>query len=432
MFASAVVDLRAPRQALPTSARLALLHAAAPGPEVIAELAAIDVTTLGGYDQVVLLQTWERQRHWLDAATQPVLTAVGGPDPGEKDWGREEIAAALALSKMTAGRRLDTARQLTAVLARTLDALRAGQLSYYHAAHLAAETAALPDTLARRVEALALPHATGTVGRAGEGLGAFRRTVARAVLTVDADHTDRNHRNLIGDRTVRSYNTGAGTATVTAENLPADKAALVMAVLRARAAKTGPDDPRSRDQRLADAYLAIFEDAHDRLDLPLQHGRRPVTSLVFDFPSWAGLANSPGYLDGYGPIPAAMARRIADESDLRRLITDPLTGHLLDSSPRTYRPSQALADHTIDRYRTCDAPNCNRPARSCDLDHTQPFSHHGTTTRANLHPVCERDHPLRHEGGWQLSRAPDNNNTTWTSPTGHTYTTTPWDYRPLE
>ncbi len=429
MFASSVVALRAPRQLLPTSARLALLHAAPPGPTVIAELTAIDVTALGGYDHVVLLQVWEKQRHWLDAVTQPVLTAVGGPDPGDKDWGREEIAAALTLSKMTAGRRLDTARRLTAVLARTLDALRAGQLSYYHAAHLAQETAGLPDDLARRVEALALPFAVGTPGRAGEGLGAFRRTVARAVLTVDAEHAERNHKNIIGERTVRSYDTSAGTAT--AENLPADKAALVMAVLRARAGKTSADDQRSRDQRLADAFIAIFEDAHDRLDLPLAHGRRPVTSLVFDLASWVGLAEHPGYLDGYGYILASMARRIADDSDLRRLITDPLTGHLLDSSPRTYRPSQALTDYTIDRYRICDAPHCNRPARSCDLDHPDRFSQGGTTTRDNLHPACGRDHPLRHEGGWQLSRAPDKSSTIWTSPTGHAYTTTPWDYRPL-
>jgi len=431
MFAG-VIDLTDRRSGrLPMGARLALLEADDPGPAVIAELASIDVTTVSEFDQVVLLRTWERQRTWLDAVQQPVLTAVGGPEPTEGDWGREEVAAALALSKVTASRRLDVARQLCGPLTATLDALRLAQLSYYHAAHLAQETAGLPDELARRVEALALPKALGRPGTPGQGLAAFRRNVATAIIEADPDRADRAHEDTLAERAVGMWPDGVGTATVRASSLPADKAAVVMSVLRALGVKTGAQDSRGQDQRLADAFIAVFDDAHARLDLPLQQGRRPVTSLVLDFDTWTGLASHAGQIDGYGPIPPAMARRIAEDSDLRRLLYDPTTGHLLDATPRTYKPSQALTDYIIDRHRVCDAPHCNRPARTCDLDHAIPFSHGGTTTRGNLAPECGRDHPARHDGGWALHREPDGS-ATWTSPRGHPYPTQPWDYRPLE
>ena len=335
------------------------------------------------------------------------------------------------LSKVTAARRLDAARQLCGALPRTLQALREARLSYYHAAHLAQETFGLPDELAQRVESLALPKALGTPGRPGEGLAKFRRTVAAAIIEADPGRADDDHDSALADRGVGMWPDGVGTATVRASSLPADKAAVVMTVLRALGAKTGADDTRNLDQRLADAFIAVFDDAHARLDLPLQQGRRPVTSLVLDYPTWVGAAEHAGHLDGYGPIPPAMARRIAEDSELRRLITDPTTGHLLDASPRTYKPSQQLTEFTIDRFRVCDAPNCNRPARTCDLDHAIPFSQGGTTTRGNVAPECGRDHPSRHDGGWTLRRDPEGT-ATWTSPRGHTYHTAAWDYRPLE
>jgi len=430
MFSPGVVDLTDHRMpGLPMGARIALLAYADPGPDVITELNDIDVIDLTEHDQVLFLRAWERQRSWLDAKQQPVLAAVGG-ERGDHDWGREEVAAGLTLSKVAAGRRLDVARDLTHRLHQTLAALRAGRISWAHAAHLAEETSGLPLLAARQVEALCLPRAVGEVTRPGETVATFRRTVARAILTVDAEHAEKNNRNGVEDRDVRTYPTGPGLASITADDLPADKANMVMGVLRARAGKTGTDDQRTLAQRLADAFVDVFDDARARLDQPTQHGRRPVTSLVLDFATWVGLAEHPGYLDGYGWIPAGMARRIADESDLRRLITDPATGHLIDASPRIYRPNQALTDFVVDRDRICSGIGCNRPARTCDLDHAIPFSEGGTTTSDNIGAKCGRDHPLRHEGGWQVQQQPDGT-TAWTSPTGHRYLKPPWDYRPL-
>src|SRR5207248_2123178 len=49
----------------------------------------------------------------------------------------------------------------------------------------------------------------------------------------------------------------------------------------------------------------------------------PISTLM-------GLDDQPGDLAGYGPIPAAVARDIAAGGTWKRLLTDPVSGMLLD------------------------------------------------------------------------------------------------------
>ncbi|HVE98127.1 MAG TPA: hypothetical protein VNA12_03010, partial [Mycobacteriales bacterium] len=125
MSERAVVDLRDWRNAMPVAARLTLLTHATPGPETLAALAEYDPASLGDFEQVLLVKALERQRHWLDGLQQPAIAAVAG-DRGTHDWGREELAAALTLSKQTAGKRADVARMLSGPLHLTLSALQGG------------------------------------------------------------------------------------------------------------------------------------------------------------------------------------------------------------------------------------------------------------------------------------------------------------------
>jgi hypothetical protein len=55
-----------------------------------------------------------------------------------------------------------------------------------------------------------------------------------------------------------------------------------------------------------------------------------------------GLDDAPGDLDGFGPIPAATARLIAQDATWQRLVTDPVTGVLTDYSTTTYQPGKVL------------------------------------------------------------------------------------------
>jgi hypothetical protein len=85
-----------------------------------------------------------------------------------------------------------------------------------------------------------------------------------------------------------------------------------------------------------------------------------------------GLADTPGELDGFGPIPASVARRLAAGGVWRHILTDPATGQGLDYGRTRYRPPQDLIDHVVARDRTCRGIGCDRPARSCQIDHTIP------------------------------------------------------------
>lgn len=147
---------------------------------------------------------------------------------------------------------------------------------------------------------------------------------------------------------------------------------------------------------------------------------RPAVAVTVDLPTLAGWPENPGELAGYGPIPASLARALAADGAWRRLVTDPLSGALLDHGRTTYAPPAALADFVRARDRSCRFPGCRAPAARCDLDHVRPFDADGTTCAANLVALCRRHHRLKTFAGWTPAPAADAS-VSWTSPAGRTY-----------
>ena len=158
-----------------------------------------------------------------------------------------------------------------------------------------------------------------------------------------------------------------------------------------------------------------------------------------------GLDDQPGMLRGYGTIPAALARQLADQvqsSVLRRLICDPVDGRLLgmDTGTRCYQGS--ARQFTRWRDQACRLSGADIKT----LDHILPFADDGPTTVHNAQGLAKNPHLLRDHpdikvrtvayhpdpgadpdphhlhGHAQLARlhaqAPD---VTWRMPTGHTY-----------
>jgi hypothetical protein len=142
-----------------------------------------------------------------------------------------------------------------------------------------------------------------------------------------------------------------------------------------------------------------------------------------------GLDEQPGELAGYGPIPAPLAREIAAQGTWRRLLTDPVSGTLLDHGRTTYLPPAGLADFVRARDVSCRHSGCRQRAATADLDHTIPYPE-GATCEHNLHARCRHHHLVKTFGaGWQVAQHPDGTITV-TTPTGHTYPSRPHDYRP--
>ena len=148
-----------------------------------------------------------------------------------------------------------------------------------------------------------------------------------------------------------------------------------------------------------------------------------------------GLDDKPGELAGLGPIPAEQARALAMGGTWRRLVTDPLTGAVLDVGHTRYRPPTAIVEHVLARDGCCAGPGCGVPADRCDLDHTTEYHGvpangspvRGTTSVDNLGPLSDRCHRLKTDGGFRL-RQVEPGVFEWHTPAGLTYRVTPGEH----
>jgi hypothetical protein len=129
-------------------------------------------------------------------------------------------------------------------------------------------------------------------------------------------------------------------------------------------------DERSRGQVMADELVARIT-GHDRAsDVPV------TVNLVMDPETLFGAADQPAHVDGYGPIPAATARRLVRDTSaaawVRRLFIRPGAGSLAAVDARRREFSPALRDLLTFRDRTCRTPWCDALIRHADhvVDHT--------------------------------------------------------------
>lgn len=203
--------------------------------------------------------------------------------------------------------------------------------------------------------------------------------------------------------------------------LDADAAKITTAL---RAGGTPIEDIPRPDARRADALLGWAHRALTEPDLPTVARRRPNIQVTVALSTLLGLDDQPGDLAGYGPIDADTARRIAADGTWRRLLTDPVSGALLDYGRTVYQPPADLREFILARDPVCGFIGCLRPARRCQLDHLVEWQDGGRTAANNLQPECLRHHICKTVGGWTVTRA-DDGSTTWTSPAGKTYTTPP-------
>ncbi len=190
---------------------------------------------------------------------------------------------------------------------------------------------------------------------------------------------------------------------------------------------SGPDGTRRGPGRAEGGHGCCPPDRGARLPTgpgkPLVQVTVPITMLM-------GLDEQPGELGGHGPIPASLAREIAAQGTWRRLLTDPQSGVLLDHGRTTYTPPAGLADFVRARDVVCRFCTCGQPAARADLDHTVAYADGGSTSDRNLYAGCRHHHRGKtHAPGWHVDQH-DDGRITWTTPTGHSYTSHPHDYRP--
>jgi len=423
--------------------------------------------------QTRLLAEFVRRR----PGDHPLAARCDTPSPAS-EFAPDEIGLALRLSRTTATGRLVMAQTLVADLPGTLAAWQAGTIDTLKARAITEASYLLPREQRGALEARVLPRAkTQTIAQ-------LRAALARAVLAIDPHGAQDRHERRRQDRRVVVSPDEEGMATLWAL-LSAPDATAAYQRLCGLARSLGADDPRGMDARRADLLAELLtgrrcaatgncmnEDclgdcnsgdcnsgdcnsgdcnstegpsndssgaaASPAPDPPAGHGHRcaptagpgkPLVSVIVPITMLLGLDEQPGELLGHGPIPAGLAREIAAEGTWRRLLTDPVSGTLLDYGRTTYTPPAGLADFVRARDLHCRFPICGQRAATADLDHTVPYPD-GETSEHNLHASCRHHHRLKtHTTSWDIDQHPDGR-ITWTTPTGHTHTSHPHNYQP--
>ncbi len=146
-----------------------------------------------------------------------------------------------------------------------------------------------------------------------------------------------------------------------------------------------------------------------------------LVSLTMPLTTFLGLADQPGRLDGYGPVAAGLARRIAADAAReqpaftawRCIITDDTHGTVLGVTdpiwtPR-HDPPPRLTRLVTAMEPVCVFPGCRQPAHPagrCDLDHRIPYHPDdpagqrggGRTCSCNLQALCRTHHQQKTAG----------------------------------
>lgn len=210
--------------------------------------------------------------------------------------------------------------------------------------------------------------------------------------------------------------------------LHAADAAAVDQRLDALADTVCANDPRTKRQRRADACApavrgeAVLPCQCGSSDCPAQASRQAAATAVIhvlaEQGTLDGTSDTPGYLPGFGVLPAESVRDIAQTATLKPLPVP--TGAGPDPG---YRPSAASREFICWRDLTCRWPGCDRPAQRCDVDHTMPWPA-GPTHPSNNKCYCRLHHLIKTfftgPGGWRDHQFSDGT-VVLISPTGHVY-----------
>lgn len=428
---------------------------------------ALDVDALSAYELVELAAAADRVESWAHRHKVAAAGALVGRDdlqPRSRPVSgraaleaRQQVAATLAMRLQRPVREGDAlvreALSYEGVLAGTGEALASGDIDPGRARVLVDRLWDQPVPVAAAVEADVLPVAPGRTS------GQLRRDVERSLVRHDGVEASVRARAARERRCVsRPRALGDGMASFWVL-LPAVQAVRVDRVLDAAArAARATGDGRTLDQVRADELCALITGEAD-LDLDgtpapgavrpdaqdgaeavddadrasvTTRGRAPqtVVHVTVGLSTLIGLDDQPGDLEGYGPVDAVQARALALGGVWRRLLTDPLSGTLLDVGRTRYRPPAALDEHVRLRDRYCTAPGCLVPAVRTDLDHTDPWDGDrgsgppGSTSADNLGPGCRFHHRLKTEGGFTVRQLVPGQ-FDWGTPTGHVFRTRP-------
>jgi hypothetical protein len=351
----------------------------------------------------------------LDAHRRAREAAAGVP-AGRRGKGLgSEIALARRDSPNQGGRHLGFARALVYEMPHTLAALEAGALSEWRATMIVRESACLSIEDRGILDARMCADQAALEGKGNKRIEADAKAIA---YELDPHAVVERAVRAESERTVTSRPAPDNMVIVSAL-LPMAKGVAVHASL-IRAADTAGDG-RSRGQVMADT---LYERVTGR---PAEAPVPVAVNLVLSDETLLGGDRAPARVPGYGPIPAAIACRLAadaagderSKATLRQLYRHPASGALVAMESRARLFPKGLARYIALRDDTCRTPYCDAPIRH--IDHATAHITGGKTSEVNGRGTCEACNYAKEAPGWQVTSSRDRDGTHTadvTTPTG--------------
>ena len=435
-FYSPAGDSEWVREGVLTDAGFEVLDLLEPGPLLAGFLDALDVTTTNRIESQMALQAWSRLESWMTAGRAHAMVKVaadyranmrfGKDTPGA---GQEQVAVSLKVSPRSAGRLLHFAGCLTNSHAATSEQLALGEITVRGAENLISHSDHLSDEQIRVVEEQVLEYAKRhTPAEIG-------RRVDRVIASQLPEQFAEDCANAVDQRYVRFTPLPNAMGLIEAY-LPIEEATTLKNTLDARAhllkkqdqtfAIAGGLDPSAlpeienyRADALAEAITKLIGALGSAVPSSCWQGH-----VHLDLATALGIADNPGHIDGYGPIPAQLARKLAADAEWNMWITNGTSDlgkpvELLRITSSTYRPSAKLVDLIRSRDQRCRFPGCETKAILTDLDHALAWNSGGRTSVSNLGALCRRHHRLKTHTTWDILDSNAAGFCDWKTPTGN-------------
>jgi hypothetical protein len=363
---------------------------------------------------------------------------------------RDELAAALRRSSGTMHDDLVTARLLAGLLPQTAASLADGRITARHARaivdharrldgyqiavfqHPSADSdydailRSLFTAMCAQLEASVLPIAERTTPQRTDA------AARRAVAVIDAEGAERRRQRARATIDVRITPEDDDLALLLAR-LPLEQAARVHAALDARARLTAADCVATlgelRAQALVDAVCGTC--LPDAPAAPA--GVQVEVQVVIDAAALTGLVDLPAVLASGpaagSPMTAQAVRDLLADPDvptsLRRLVTDPITGHLLDRGRHSYQVTDAMRAFLAVRDRS------GQPAHAGAAGTVPGSVRSVRKRRAPTRPTpgtglaVAQNNQLKTHARWEIIESRLDGSCTWRSPLGRIYVTDP-------
>jgi hypothetical protein len=179
--------------------------------------------------------------------------------------------------------------------------------------------------------------------------------------------------------------------------------AAVKAALEPLAQRTGKDDDRCRERRVADALVDVCMHALDN-GVP---SRRTNLQVTTSLETLRGLSGAPAAEMEFSlPISSKAVERLACDCTVTRVLLGS-DSTVIDVGRARRVISGAQGKALKVRDRGCVWPGCDRPATWTSAHHVVHWINGGPTDLSNLVLLCYRHHWMVHEGEWQIVRADD-------------------------